>query len=103
MLIQVVNAKYISDFKLELEFDGGFHRVVNFQTELDGEVFEPLKNIEFFKDFYINCGTVSWKNGADFAPEYLFLISKPLPARDSLSELEKDTMTSVQKLYGVAS
>lgn len=103
MLIQVVNAKYISDFKLELEFDGGFHRVVNFQTELDGEVFEPLKNIEFFKDFYINCGTVSWKNGADFAPEYLFLISKPLPNAKSSIKSEKEVMAAVQKLYSIAS
>lgn len=37
----------------------------------DGVVFEPLKDLNFFKRFSVKYNTVEWENGADFAPEYL--------------------------------
>ncbi|PIV32867.1 MAG: hypothetical protein COS34_10690 [Lysobacterales bacterium CG02_land_8_20_14_3_00_62_12] len=37
------------------------------------EVFEPLRNAEYFKSFRLHPEllTVVWPNGADFAPEFL--------------------------------
>lgn len=32
-----------------------------------------------FKHFAIRFNTVVWENEADFAPEYLYEISKPIP------------------------
>jgi hypothetical protein len=42
-------------------------------NELDGEVFEPLRDVEYFKTFKLHpeLRTVVWPNGADFAPEFL--------------------------------
>ena len=36
-------------------------------------MFEPLKDLEYFRSFRLEpeLGTVSWPNGADFAPEFL--------------------------------
>ncbi len=71
MFIHVTNAKYIDDYKVWLSFNDGAQGEVDLSTELYGEVFEPLKDIDFFKSFKLEGHTLSWKNGADFAPEFL--------------------------------
>jgi len=42
-----------------------------FFSELYGELFEPLKDKDFFSSFTLEGRTLSWSNGADFAPEFL--------------------------------
>lgn len=41
--------------------------------EIWGEVFEPVRNREYFARVAVNSeiGTIAWPNGADFAPEFL--------------------------------
>jgi hypothetical protein len=45
------------------------------QDELWGEVFEPLQQLERFKTVYLDreLNTIRWENGADFAPEFLYV------------------------------
>lgn len=78
MFLEVNKAKYISDYKIHLWFNNGTEKTVDLKNELNGPVFEPLKNIEFFKKFKIKFNTIEWENGADFAPEYLFDIGKDI-------------------------
>ena len=83
MILEVKEAKYLGDYEIELLFNDGAVKKIDLKDELDGEVFEPLKNKEYFKSFFIDCGTVSWGNGADIAPEYLYLKSVSLDGEDS--------------------
>ncbi len=71
MFIHVNKAKYIDGYKVWLVFNDGIQGEVDLASELDGELFEPLKDISFFKSFKLEGHTLSWSNGADFAPEFL--------------------------------
>ncbi len=76
MFLEVTHAEYLEGYKLRLTFNNGETRVVDLSSSLNGEVFAPLKDIEYFKRFSIKFNTVEWENGADFAPEYLYELGK---------------------------
>ena len=76
MFLHVEDAKYIQDYQLQLRFSNDEIKNVDLKSELYGEIFEPLKDIDFFQDFFISHNTIEWKNGADFAPEFLFEIGR---------------------------
>jgi hypothetical protein len=71
-LIKIVRAKYIEDYKIEFQFNNGIIKIIDLSSEIYGEVFEPLRDVEYFKNFSLNPFTIEWENGADFAPEHLF-------------------------------
>jgi hypothetical protein len=71
MIPWVKNAKYIKDYTVWLSFNDGTEGYVDLSSELEGEIFEPLKDIDYFKSFKIIGHTLAWDNGADFAPEFL--------------------------------
>ncbi len=68
----VVSAKYKRDYLVEVEFDNGVRKLLDFERWLNGPIFEPLKDKKYFKDFFIDGWTVAWPNGADVAPETLY-------------------------------
>ena len=74
MIPRVIDAKYIKDYTLILRFSDGSEGEVNFEQELEGEIFKPLRDIPYFKNFIVDqeLHTIVWPNGADFAPEFLY-------------------------------
>lgn len=73
MFLEVRRVEHVRGFILRLEFSDGAIREVDLSDELRGEVFEPLRDPEFFSMAGVNpeTGTIEWPNGADFAPEFL--------------------------------
>jgi hypothetical protein len=71
MFIHVIEARYVRDYVIWVRFNDGTAGEVDLAQELDGPVFEPLKDLETFKRFAVSYHTVTWPNGADFAPEFL--------------------------------
>jgi hypothetical protein len=74
ILPQVIEARYVSGFQIELHFNTGLRKVVDFTPWLRGPVFEPLRRRGEFRKFFLGGGTVCWPNGADIAPETLFTV-----------------------------
>jgi len=76
-MIIVEKAEHVSAYKIRLQFSDSTCAVVDLENDLDGEVFTPLKKMSYFKKFKLikELGTISWPNGADFAPEFLYLLS----------------------------
>ncbi|MDI6751383.1 MAG: DUF2442 domain-containing protein [bacterium] len=71
MIPWVIDAKYIGSYAVWLRFNDGAEGTIDLSCELEGEIFEPLKEVSCFKKFKIRGHTLSWDNGADFAPEFL--------------------------------
>jgi hypothetical protein len=69
---RIIEVEYEKDYKLILTFYDGSKKRVDLETYLEGEVFEPLKEIEYFKNVHLEGSSIAWNNGADFAPEFLY-------------------------------
>ena len=71
------DAQYLKDYKIKVKFTDDKIGIVDLKDELYGSVFEPLKNIELFSTvkFDEELDTISWDNGADLAPEFLYFKS----------------------------
>ena len=74
MIPKVIEAKYVRNYVIHIRFSDGAEGDIDLTKELEGEIFEPLKNISFFKRFRVDpeLHTIVWPNGADFAPEFLY-------------------------------
>lgn len=73
MILHTVTVKPLENYRLYLTFNNGISGEVDLTHELWGEVFEPLKDMTLFQTAHQDevMQTVSWANGADFAPEFL--------------------------------
>jgi len=69
MLPSVAKAKYVKGHLIEIQFNDGTKKVIDFEPWLTGPIFRPLKNKDYFKKFFIDGPTIAWPNGADIAPE----------------------------------
>ena len=74
MFLKVSNAEYLDNYRIKLTFNNGETKTVDLQNELNGSVYKPLHQLDYFKNFRVPYNTVEWSNGADYAPEYLYSI-----------------------------
>jgi hypothetical protein len=72
MLPSVTKAKYVRGYLIEVKFNDGTKKVIDFEPWLTGPIFRPLKSKDYFKKFFIEGPTIAWPNGADIAPETLY-------------------------------
>lgn len=72
-MLNVASVRYLHDYVLHVRFNNGVEGEVDLGAELDGEVFEPLRDKRLFAQVRINpdIRTIAWPNGADLAPEFL--------------------------------
>ena len=70
----VIEARYLHDYKVWLEFNDGRKGVVDLADELHGEELEPLRDRDRFSQFYLDYGlaSIAWLEGQDFTPEFLY-------------------------------
>ncbi len=79
-LPSVIRAQYVGGFRIHLTFNDDLRGTVDLQHWLEGPVFEPLKDPQYFQRFFVDGGTVVWPNGADIAPETLYEATKQVQA-----------------------
>lgn len=70
--IEVSSVKALDDMIMLVSFSTGETRLFD-ATILQGEVFEPLKKEDVFKNPIVNHGVVTWNDGdIDCAPEFIY-------------------------------
>ena len=74
MILHVINVKCLGKFQVELSFNDGRTGIADLSESLYGPVFASLKDESLFGQVKVDkeLDTISWPNGADFAPEYLY-------------------------------
>ena len=107
-LPSVIRAEYRGGFLIHLTFNDLSARTVDFRPWLKGRVFEPLKDLRHFREFFIDGGTVAWPNGADVAPETLYETAafertrgkRPLRTTAKTREVKRGTAYAGRKHQG---
>ena len=76
----VKSVTYISGYELLLTFEDGSIRLVDLEPLLDGEIVEPLRDINYFKTVSVDpdLATIVWDNGADMSPDFLYELGEPV-------------------------
>lgn len=80
----VKSASYAGDYRLTMRFDDGRTKLVDLSPYLNGPIFEPLKDLSYFKRFQVNkdIDTVVWPNEADFSPDFLYSVGLDVDEAD---------------------
>ena len=70
---RLVEAHYVRGYSIWLRWSDGSQGEVDLAGELEGPIFEPLKDQHYFRSFILSpeMHTLVWPNGADLAPEFL--------------------------------
>ena len=69
--LHIEEARYLNNHEVWIRFNDGIEGEVDLHENLKGPIFEPLKDPDYFKEFKLEGHTLSWPNGADFAPEFI--------------------------------
>lgn len=73
LIFKITSCKITAPYTLELEFNDGVTKKINFEKILHGEMYSPLRDLELFNKVAIDpeVFTIVWPNGADFDPALL--------------------------------
>lgn len=78
-MIKVISVEAKDNYILSLIFNDGLQGEISIADRLFGEMFEPLKNYEYFSQVKVDeYGVVFWPNEADLATDVLYKKIKPL-------------------------
>jgi hypothetical protein len=82
MMPRVVKVAPPPEYRLHVEFDDGVSDRIDLFGELDGEVFQPLRDEAVFRQVTVDeFGAVCWPNRPDLAPDAMHseLTGEPTP------------------------
>lgn len=74
MSLEIINAVYLEDFKINITFNDGVNKTIDFYDFLfshDYPVFIPLREVSRFKQFKVD-DTIVWEDDIDLAPERIY-------------------------------
>src|ERR1700733_9227485 len=96
--MRVRKAEYLEGYKLRILFNNNKEKIVDLEKELYGPMYEPLKNVKYFKKVFVDSDfiTVQWPNGEDFSPDVLYSMGEDVIEKDVKSRIASNTNKKVQ-------
>jgi hypothetical protein len=72
-IYRVEGFELVGPYTIRLVFDDRTEQIIDFRPVLAGELYEPLRDPEMFRQARLDpeAGTLVWPNGADFDPATL--------------------------------
>lgn len=72
-MIKIIAARYITDFRVALEFSDGACGEFDGRTLLqrNGPLLEPLRDENYFRRCFVDAGALCWPNGLELSPARL--------------------------------
>lgn len=71
-MVKPVSVKPLEDYRLDVVFSTGERKVFDVKPYFTKKFYEPLKDVQVFRQVYIGDFTVEWANGRDIAPHELY-------------------------------
>jgi hypothetical protein len=76
-MIKVISVEPLENYKLRLKLSDGRKGIFDVSPYLEMEVFQELKNMQYFRRAFVNYGTVVWPNEQDIAPDTIEVDLQP--------------------------
>lgn len=57
----VTMADYRGGYRIHVTFDDNSEKTIDFRRYLKGSVFEPLRDVKYFRRFFLDGWTVAWR------------------------------------------
>lgn len=82
--MRIKNAEYVGGYKINLLFNDGITKVVDFKQFLSTKrkLLLPLSDLDYFKSFCLDEITICWPNGLDFSPDVLYEIGEEVKVKE---------------------
>ena len=74
-MLCITKAKYLENYKIEIAFNNSFSGIVDLESVVKTDhrkTFQQLIDKKQFSQIRLKFDTISWENGADIAPEFLY-------------------------------
>lgn len=70
MMIKIIEARYLNDFQIALNFSTGQEGIFDGHTLLQrsGPLLEPLRAESYFSRVFVDAGALCWPNGLELSP-----------------------------------
>ena len=71
-IINIIEVVPFEDFSLEIKFQNGVKKKIDVKPYIREGISSLLKDIDYFKSVSLQNGFISWGNGFDFCPVFLY-------------------------------
>ena len=73
-MLHVIQGQYMYDYIIKVSFNDGCVGEADFAEKIlsdKRQIVRELQDKKLFRNFHVQGNTIRWKNGLDFAPEFI--------------------------------